>query len=109
MSDLAHEYISHARLGATRCDFLILTSGSLGAVAAGATVWPVIDTMNPAHDTLAASTAELDLAPVAVGQRLTVAWRGKPVLIDHRPPAEVKAAPDFDISVPKLVLTPGVW
>src|SRR5215472_7501698 len=98
MADLAHENIAHAHSGETRRDFLILTAGALGAVAVGATVWPFIDSMNPARDTLAASTTEVDLAPVAVGQRLTVAWRGKPVFIDHRPAAEIKAAQDVDIS-----------
>jgi ubiquinol-cytochrome c reductase iron-sulfur subunit len=98
MADLAHENLSHAHSGETRRDFLILTAGALGAVAVAATAWPLIDTMNPARDTLAASTTEVDLAPVAVGQRLTVAWRGKPVFIDHRPPAEIKAAQDVDVS-----------
>lgn len=98
MADLAHENISDAHSGATRRDFLILTAGALGAVAVAATVWPFVDTMNPARDTLAASTTEVDLAPVAAGQRLTVAWRGKPVFIDHRTPAEIKTAQDVDLS-----------
>jgi ubiquinol-cytochrome c reductase iron-sulfur subunit len=97
MADLAHENISHPDADATRRDFLMLTAGALGAVAVGATVWPFINSMNPARDTLAASTTEVDLAPVAVGQRLTVAWRGKPVFIDHRTPSEIKAAQGVDL------------
>src|ERR1700756_191981 len=98
MVDLAQQHIRHAHAGDTRRDFLILTAGALGAVAAAATVWPFVATMTPARDTLAASTAEVDLAPVAVGQRLTVAWRGKPVFIAHRTPEEIKAAEDVDVS-----------
>jgi ubiquinol-cytochrome c reductase iron-sulfur subunit len=98
MADLAQEHVSHAHSGETRRDFLLLTAGALGAVAVGATVWPFIDTMNPARDTLAAASTEVDLGPVAVGQRLTVAWRGKPVFIDHRTPAEIKAAETVDLS-----------
>ncbi len=98
MADLAHENISHALSADTRRDFLILTAGALGAVALGATVWPFVDTMNPARDTLAASTTEVDLGPVAAGQRLTVAWRGKPVFIDHRTPAEINTARGVDLA-----------
>ncbi len=98
MADLAHDNVSHAHPGDTRRDFLLLTAGALGAVAVVATVWPFIDTLNPARDTLALSTTEVDLAPVAVGQRLTVVWRGKPVFIDHRTPAEIKAAQNVDVS-----------
>jgi ubiquinol-cytochrome c reductase iron-sulfur subunit len=98
MADLAHVNISHAHFAGTRRDFLILTAGALAAVAVVATVWPFTDTMNPARDTLAASTTDVDLGPVAVGQRLTVTWRGKPVLINHRTAPEIKAAQKADIS-----------
>src|SRR5260221_9348452 len=82
----------------TRRDFLILTAAALGGVGAAVTAWPFIDTMNPARDTLALSTTEVDLAPVQAGQRLTVAWRGKPVFIDHRTAEEIKTAQDVDAS-----------
>jgi ubiquinol-cytochrome c reductase iron-sulfur subunit len=61
-------------------------------------VWPFIDSMNPARDTLALSTTEVDLAPVQLGQRLTVSWRGKPVFIDHRTPQEIQEAQSVDIN-----------
>jgi ubiquinol-cytochrome c reductase iron-sulfur subunit len=82
----------------SRRDFLTLTAAMMGAVGVGAVAWPFIDSMNPARDTLALATTEVDLSPVAVGQRLTVVWRGKPVFIDHRPPEEIKKAQDVDIS-----------
>jgi len=47
---------------------------------------------------LALSTTEVDLAPIQIGQRLTAAWRGKPVFIAHRTAEEIKAAEDVDIS-----------
>ena len=68
----------------TRRDFLMLTAGALGAVGAGAAAWPLIDQMNPAADTLAASTTEVNLEPIAEGQRVLVKWRGKPVFITRR-------------------------
>jgi ubiquinol-cytochrome c reductase iron-sulfur subunit len=48
--------------------------------------------MNPAKDVLALSTIEVDLTPIAVGQRITVKWRGKPVFVDHRSPEQIAKA-----------------
>ncbi len=53
--------------------------------------------MNPAADTLALASTGVDLAPVAVGQRITVVWRGKPVFIDHRTEEEIKRAEDMPL------------
>jgi len=96
MSDMAQSQVSHGHDGDTRRDFLTLTATALGGVGLATALWPFIDSLNPAKDTLALSTTDVDLAPVQVGQRLTVAWQGKPVFIDHRPPAEIKAAEDVD-------------
>ena len=98
MADLAHQNVGHPHEGETRRDFLILTGAALGAVAVAVTAWPFVDSMNPARDTLALSTTEVDLSPIQVGQRLTVAWRGKPVFIDHRTPEEIKAAEAVDVA-----------
>jgi ubiquinol-cytochrome c reductase iron-sulfur subunit len=85
----AHIHDAH---DATRRDFLNIAASSLAGIGAAVAVWPLIDSMNPAKDTLALSTTEVDLAPVQLGQRLTVKWQGKPVFIDHRTEAEIKAA-----------------
>src|SRR6516225_9195710 len=98
MADVAQQNISRAPPDETRRDFLYLTAGAIGGVGVVATIWPFIDTLNPARDTLVLSSTEVDLAPVQVGQRLTVAWRGKPVFIARRTPEEIKAAEDVDIS-----------
>jgi ubiquinol-cytochrome c reductase iron-sulfur subunit len=102
MADMAQSQVSSAGHpggpGDTRRDFLTLAGGAIAGIGVACTIWPFIDSLNPARDTLALSTTEVDLAPIQVGQRLTVAWRGKPVFIDHRPPAEIKAADDVDIS-----------
>src|SRR4029077_19335582 len=98
MADLAQHDVSGAHAGETRRDFLILTASAIGAVGVAASIWPFIDSLNPARDTLALSTTEVDIAPVQVGQRLTVAWRGKPIFIDHRTPQEIKEANSVDAS-----------
>ena len=41
----------------TRRDFLYIATGAFAAFGAGAVSWPLIDTLNPAADTLAASVS----------------------------------------------------
>ncbi len=83
----------------TRRDFLYLTAASFAAVAAGSVAWPFVHQMNPAADTLALSSTEVDLAPIEKGQAITVFWRGKPVFIRHRTEEEIAKA---DEAVPDL-------
>ena len=73
-------------------DFLQLTTAAFVAVGVGAVAWPFISQMNPAADVLALSSTDADLSAVAVGQAITVVWRGKPVFVRHRTPAEIQAA-----------------
>jgi ubiquinol-cytochrome c reductase iron-sulfur subunit len=70
----------------------------MAAIGAGSVVWPFIDQMNPAADTLALSTTEVDIASVQEGQAITVMWRGKPVFIRHRTAEEIKAATEVDVT-----------
>ena len=80
----------------TRRDFLFTTTATVGAVGAAVAVWPLIDQMNPAADTLALSSTEVNLEPIVEGQSITVVWRGKPVFIRHRTAAEIEAAQKDD-------------
>lgn len=84
--------------GETRRDFLFLSAAAFGAVGAGSVAWPFIDQMNPAADTVALSTTEVNLAPIEVGQAITVMWQGKPVFIRHRTPEEIAEADSVDLS-----------
>lgn len=79
-------------------DFLYLTAAATGAVGAAAVGWAFIDTLNPAADTLALSSTEVNLAPIEEGQAITVMWRGKPVFIRRRTQAEIEAAESVDVS-----------
>ncbi len=86
------QHLGHADGKETRRDFLYLLAGTMGAIGTGAAVWPLIDSMNPAADMRAVSSTEIDIAPIAVGQRVTVIWRGSPVFIDHRTPRQIAQA-----------------
>ena len=96
MSDNAETASSAEFDEKTRRDFLFTTTAAVGAVGAATAVWPFIDQMNPAADTLALSSTEVDLEPIAEGQSITVVWRGKPVFIRHRTTAEIEAAQKDD-------------
>lgn len=77
---------------ATRRDFLLLTMATVGVAGALAAAWPFLDSLNPDAGTRAVASITVDLSPVAVGQSITVTWRGKPVFIRHRTPEEIAAA-----------------
>ncbi len=79
-------------VGETRRDFIFIAGGAVAAVGAAATVWPFIDQMNPAADTRALSTTEVDLTAIEPGQQIKVMWQGKPVFVRHRTPSEVADA-----------------
>lgn len=75
-----------------RRDFLYYATASTGAVAVGAAVWPLIDSMNPSADVTASGTVRVDLSGLEPGQRITVKWRGRPVFVWRRSPAAIEAA-----------------
>ena len=79
-----------------RRDFIYIAAGAAATVGAAATIWPFVDQMNPAADTRAMSTTEVDLSAVAVGQQIKVMWQGKPVFVRHRTPSEISAAEQDD-------------
>lgn len=74
-----------------RRDFLYYATASTGAVAVGAAVWPLIDSMNPSADVTASGTVRVDLSGLEPGQRITVKWRGRPVFVWRRSPAAIAA------------------
>ncbi len=82
----------------TRRDFLFLTAGAVGAIGTARALWPFIDSMNPAADTLALATTEVDVGAVQEGQAITIKWRGQPVFIRHRTKKEIEDAKAVDIS-----------
>ncbi|MEC3860910.1 ubiquinol-cytochrome c reductase iron-sulfur subunit [Mesobacterium sp. TK19101] len=73
----------------TRRDFLYYATAGVGAVTAGAAVWPLANQMNPSADVRALSSIRVDVSSVEVGTQLTVKWRGKPVFIRRRTEKEI--------------------
>jgi ubiquinol-cytochrome c reductase iron-sulfur subunit len=76
----------------TRRDFIVLSATSMAVVGAACSLWPLVDSLNPAQNVLALSSVEVDLSTIKEGQTLTIKWRGKPVFIRNRTQQEVLEA-----------------
>ncbi len=81
-----------------RREFIFTATYAVGAVGVGATVWPLIDQMNPDASVKALASTEVDISNVERGQSITVLWRGKPVFIRRRTDEEIAKARDVDIN-----------
>ena len=80
-----------------RREFIFTASYALGAVGIGATVWPLIDQMNPDASVKALASTEVDISNVEKGKSITVLWRGKPVFIKRRTDEEISEARNVKI------------
>ena len=79
----------------TRRDFLYIATATVAAVGAGATVWPLIDQMNPDAATQAANSAiDVDISQVQPGQQIVVLWGGRPVFVVNRTQAALDTLRD---------------
>lgn len=76
----------------TRRDFIHVAAAGMAGVGAIGALWPFIDQMNPAADTLALASIEVDVSQIDVGSSIVVKWRGKPVFIRHRTAEEIAEA-----------------
>ena len=79
-----------------RREFIFTATYAVGAVGVGATVWPLIDQMNPDASVKALASTEVDVSNVEKGQSITVLWRGKPVFIRRRTDEEIAEARDVN-------------
>lgn len=84
--------------GETRRDFMALLAGAFGAFGGALAILPMVNSLNPAKDTLALATIEVDVSGIEKGQSRTVMWRGKPVFIKHRTEEDIAAAKAVDVS-----------
>ncbi|MDA8231988.1 MAG: ubiquinol-cytochrome c reductase iron-sulfur subunit [Magnetospirillum sp.] len=98
MPESAPQASKDASAEATRRDFLVYATVATAGLGAALACWPFIDFMNPSADVLATSTTDVDLAPMTVGQRITVRWRGRPVFVARRTPKEIQEAEDIKVA-----------
>jgi ubiquinol-cytochrome c reductase iron-sulfur subunit len=73
-----------------RREFLIKAATALGAVGVVAAAIPFVESMLPSEIAAeAAAPVKVDISKLALGQQLTVMWRGKPIWVIHRSPEEI--------------------
>ena len=85
------------KIQSERRDFLFTVTYTIGAVGIGATIWPLIDQMNPDSSAKALATTEVDVSTVELGKTITVLWRGKPIFIRRRTKEEIEEASAVDL------------
>jgi ubiquinol-cytochrome c reductase iron-sulfur subunit len=88
----------HGHGDVNRRDFLYIATGAVSAAGAGLVAWPLINQMNPDASVKAMASVEVDLAPIAEGQAITLKWRGNPVFVRNRTKAEIEAAKAVPLS-----------
>lgn len=93
MTESTHEAVDEERR-----DFIHIAAAMAAVGGAGALVWPLIDQMNPAADTKAASSLDVDVAKVPLGGEIRVLIGGKPFFIRHRTPAEIASARNASVN-----------
>ncbi|MBI1300095.1 MAG: ubiquinol-cytochrome c reductase iron-sulfur subunit [Alphaproteobacteria bacterium] len=84
--------------GETRRDFMQLLAAAFGITGGAFAVWPLINSLNPAKDTLALATVEVNISDIPKGSAKTVMWQGKPVFVRHRTEEEIKQAESVDVA-----------
>jgi ubiquinol-cytochrome c reductase iron-sulfur subunit len=91
----------------------IIASSCMGAVGAGFVAVPFVSSFEPsARARAAGAPVEADISTLKPGEKLTVEWRGKPVWIVRRTPAQLAELPKLDkeladpLSKRNLELTP---
>jgi ubiquinol-cytochrome c reductase iron-sulfur subunit len=93
MSDIS---VGRQRIDSSKRTWLI-ASGCAGAVGGVATAIPFVSTFQPSEKAKAAGApVEVDIGGLQPGEKLTVEWRGKPVWILKRSPAQLAELPKLD-------------
>ncbi len=93
MSDIS---VGQQRIDSSKRTWLI-ASGCAGAVGGVATAIPFVSTFQPSEKAKAAGAPiEVDIGGLQPGEKLTVEWRGKPVWILKRTPAQIAELPKLD-------------
>lgn len=70
--------------------FLTLTTSVVGGAGVAAAAWPFLASLAPSERAKAlGAPVTIDVSKAEAGQRITVAWRGKPVWVVRRTPEMV--------------------
>ena len=84
--------------GVRRRDFINIAAVSFAGAGVVATVFPLVNQMNPSADVLALSSIEVDISAIETGQSIKTSWRKQPIFIRNLTAAEIAEANAVDIS-----------
>jgi ubiquinol-cytochrome c reductase iron-sulfur subunit len=95
MATVEHTEETHAAAtgdGVRRRDFINVAAVSTVVIGGVATLYPLVNQMNPSADVLALASTEVDISQIQSGQAIKTIWRKQPVFIRNLTPAEVSQA-----------------
>ncbi|QJB68465.1 ubiquinol-cytochrome c reductase iron-sulfur subunit [Parasphingorhabdus halotolerans] len=78
--------------GVRRRDFINIAAVSFAGAGAVATVFPLVNQMNPSADVLALASIEVDISAIERGQAVKTSWRKQPIFIRNLTDAEIAEA-----------------
>ena len=84
--------------GVRRRDFINIAAVSFAGVGGLATLYPLINQMNPSADVLALASIEVDISAIKPGQAIKTVFRKQPLFVRHLTPAEIQAANAVSVS-----------
>ncbi|MDE2567175.1 MAG: ubiquinol-cytochrome c reductase iron-sulfur subunit [Burkholderiales bacterium] len=108
MSEAAFPSAVDPGVDQNRRTWIAITCGA-GAIGGVAAAVPFVSTFEPsARARAAGAPVEVDISTLKPGEKITVAWRGKPVWIMRRTPEQVAALPkhDDELADPKSLRNP---
>ena len=82
-------------------NFLDLVITGFGCIGTACAIYPFLSSFNPAKDTVANSTIEIDLTEIQIGATKVFSWQGKPIFVRHRTKEEILLANEVEISILK--------
>ncbi|RYI03166.1 MAG: ubiquinol-cytochrome c reductase iron-sulfur subunit [Acetobacteraceae bacterium] len=84
--------------GVRRRDFINIAAVSAAGVAGVSLLYPLISQMSASSDVLAASSTEIDISAIKVGQAIKGVFRKQPVFIRNLTPKEISEANAVPVS-----------
>ena len=90
--------VSEEGEGVRRRDFINIAAVSFAGVGGVATLFPLVNQMNPSADVLAQATTEVDLSSIQEGQSIKAVFRSQPLFVRHLTATEIAEADKVDPS-----------
>jgi ubiquinol-cytochrome c reductase iron-sulfur subunit len=89
--------MSAEEIDASRRRFLTAATSVVGGIGLACAAYPFLASWAPnAKSKALGAPIQVDISKLELGQKITVPWRGQPIFIVHRTPAELASLPSLD-------------